>query len=128
MVARFFFWVVRSGALVADQIESFCSDGHLLKKGEGHMIRYFTIGLPMAMALALAGCGQKGETYISYEKGQQVNTIPAPKTAEYALYAGENAAPKVVVKLTKGEKLGFENTRDGKVQAIAGAGYSTVLD
>jgi hypothetical protein len=77
----------------------------------------------------MAGCGgQKGESYIMYERGQQANTIPAPKTADYALYSGTNQTPKVVIKVNKGEKLGFEKGADGKVMAVAGEKYSTVID
>jgi hypothetical protein len=63
-----------------------------------------------------------------YERGQQTNTIPAPKTADYALYTGGNQTPKVVIKVNKGEKLGFEKAADGKVIAVAGDKYSTAID
>jgi hypothetical protein len=63
-----------------------------------------------------------------YERGQQVNTIPAPKTADYALYTGSKETPKVVIRVNKGEKLGFEKTADGKIQAVAGEKYATVID
>jgi hypothetical protein len=93
------------------------------------MIRRIMLSGLACLSMAIAGCaGQQGETYIAYERGQQTNTIPAPKTGEYALYAGGNETPKVVVKLNKGEKLGFEINGDGKPQAVAGAGYSTTLD
>jgi hypothetical protein len=92
------------------------------------MVQRLILGCLTCLTL-VAGCaGQQGETYIAYERGQQTNTIPAPKTGEYALYAGSNDTPKVVVKLSKGEKLGFDLTGEGKPQAVAGAGYSTVLD
>ena len=93
------------------------------------MIRRFLLGGIACLTMAIAGCAaQKGETYIAYERGQQTNTIPAPKTGEYALYAGSSETPRVVVKLNKGERLGFEINGDGKPQAVAGAGYSTTLD
>src|SRR5436190_10329983 len=92
------------------------------------MIQRLMLSCLTCLTLVVAGCAGQGETYIAYERGQQTNTIPAPKTAEYALYAGSNETPKVVVKLSKGEKLGFELTAEGKPQAVAGAGYSTLLD
>jgi len=92
------------------------------------MIRRLMLSCLTCLTLAVAGCAGQGETYIAYERGQQTNTIPAPKTGEYALYAGSNETPKVVVKLNKGEKLGFELTGEGRPQAVAGAGYSTLLD
>ncbi|HEV8292698.1 MAG TPA: hypothetical protein VGP94_12280, partial [Tepidisphaeraceae bacterium] len=69
------------------------------------MVQRLILSCLACLTLAVAGCaGQSGETYIAYERGQQTNTIPAPRTAEYALYAGSNETPKVVVKLNKGEK------------------------
>ncbi len=75
------------------------------------MIQRLMLSCLTCLTLVVAGCAGQGETYIAYERGQQTNTIPAPKTGEYALYAGSNDTPKVVVKLNKGEKLGFDGRR-----------------
>lgn len=75
----------------------------------------------------LAGCGaQKGTTQIKYEKNSEPTTISAPQDGVYALYTASDLTPKVRQKLSKGDRLGFEKTSDGRVRAVAGT-YNMIM-
>ena len=77
--------------------------------------------------LLIAGCGaQKGATQIKYEKSGEPTTIGAPEDGVYALYTASDLTPKVRQKLSKGDRIGFEKTSDGRVRAVAGT-YNQVL-
>ena len=79
------------------------------------------------LVLGFAGCGaQKGTTQIKYEKNSEPTTIGAPQDGNYALYTASDLTPKVRMKLSKGDRIGFEKTADGKVRAVAGT-YSQTL-
>jgi len=83
--------------------------------------------LVILSVLLLAGCGaQKGTTEIKYEKNGDPQTISAPQDGTYALYTASDLTPKVREKLSKGDRIGFEKTSDGKVRAVAGT-YSQTL-
>ena len=75
----------------------------------------------------LGGCGaQKGTTTIKYERSTEPTTMAAPQDGTYALYTASDLTPKVRQKLSKGDRLGFEKTSDGRVRAVAGT-YSQTL-
>jgi len=79
------------------------------------------------LMLAIAGCGaQKGTTQIKYEKNSEPTTISAPQDGVYALYTASDLTPKVRQKLSKGDRVGFEKTSDGRVRAVAGT-YNQIL-
>jgi len=83
--------------------------------------------LTLLLALGLAGCGaQKGTTQIKYEKNSEPTTIAAPQDGVYALYTASDLTPKVRQKLSKGDRIGFEKTADGRVRAVAGT-YNQIL-
>ena len=79
------------------------------------------------LVLGFAGCGaQKGATQIKYEKNGDPQTITAPQDGTYALYTASDLTPKVLQKLSKGDRLGFEKTSDGRIRAVAGT-YNQIL-
>src|SRR6478672_5555902 len=91
------------------------------------MLKSSIYGLVAVLALAIAGCGaQKGTTQIKYEKNGDPQTITAPQDGTYALYTASDLTPKVRQKLSKGDRLGFEKTSDGRVRAVAGT-YNMIL-
>jgi len=91
------------------------------------MLKIPIYGLLAFVVLAVAGCGaQKGTTQIKYEKNGDPQTISAPQDGVYALYTASDLTPKVRQKLSKGDRVGFEKTSDGRVRAVAGT-YSQTL-
>jgi hypothetical protein len=81
----------------------------------------------LVLALGLAGCGaQGGETRIKYERSGEPAMTTAPYDGEYALYTATDTTPKVVQRLRKGDRLGFERGDSGRVRAVAGQ-YNTAL-
>jgi|SRR5215204_2002629 len=84
-------------------------------------------GVLVFLVLSIAGCGsQKGATQIKYEKNSEPATITAPQDGVYALYTASDLTPKVRQKLSKGDRMGFEKTSDGRVRAVAGT-YNMIL-
>ena len=84
-------------------------------------------GVLMLLLVGIAGCGaQKGTTQIKYEKNGDPQTITAPQDGTYALYTASDLTPKVRQKLSKGDRIGFEKTSDGRVRAVAGT-YNMIL-
>ena len=84
-------------------------------------------GVLMLLLVGIAGCGaQKGTTQIKYEKNSDPQTITAPQDGTYALYTASDLTPKVRQKLSKGDRIGFEKTSDGRVRAVAGT-YNMIL-
>ena len=84
-------------------------------------------GVLMLLLVGIAGCGaQKGTTQIKYEKNSEPTTISAPQDGTYALYTASDLTPKVRQKLSKGDRIGFEKTSDGRVRAVAGT-YNMIL-
>src|SRR5437667_683399 len=84
-------------------------------------------GCLVILAFVVGGCGaQKGVTEIKYEKSTEPTTMAAPQDGTYALYTASDLTPKVRQKLSKGDRLGFEKTSDGRVRAVAGT-YSQTL-
>lgn len=82
----------------------------------------------LVLALSAAGCGaQGGETRIKYERSAEPSMTTAPEDGEYALYTASDATPKVVQRLRRGDRLGFERTDAGRVRAVAGQDYAQVL-
>ena len=91
------------------------------------MQKFPLYGLLVLLALTFAGCGaQKGATQIKYEKNSEPTTIAALQDGIYALYTASDLTPNVRQKLSKGDRVGFEKTADGKVRAVAGT-YSMTL-
>jgi len=91
------------------------------------MLKLPIYGVLVLLVLGIAGCGaQKGATQIKYEKSSEPTTIAAPQDGTYALYTASDLTPKVRQKLSKGDRLGFEKTSDGRVRAVAGT-YNQVL-
>jgi hypothetical protein len=70
----------------------------------------------------ITGCVavHRGRTEMKWDKGAtDARVLTALNTGEYGLYSIGDAKPKLVLRLQKGDALGFE--RDGKkVTAIAG--------
>jgi hypothetical protein len=94
---------------------------------EHPMAKISLYGLLVMLAIGIAGCGaQKGTTQIKYEKNSEPATIAAEKDGTYALYTASDLTPKVRQKLSKGDRLGFEKTSDGRVRAVAGT-YNSIL-
>src|SRR5688500_3199815 len=93
------------------------------------MPRFPLYGLLLLLALAFAGCGaQKGSTQIKYEKNSEPTTIAAQDDGVYGLYTASDLTPKVRQKLSKGDRIGFEKTADGRVRAVAGTYSQTLAD
>ena len=91
------------------------------------MLKPTILASVMLCLFLLAGCGaQKGTTQIKYEKNSEPNTITAPQDGVYALYTASDLTPKVRQKLSKGDRLGFEKTSDGRIRAVAGT-YNQML-
>src|SRR5678816_2301862 len=94
---------------------------------ENSMLKIPIYGVLAFLVLAVAGCGaQKGATQIKYEKNGDPQTITATQDGTYALYTASDLTPKVRQKLSKGDRLGFEKTSDGRVRAVAGT-YNQIL-
>src|SRR5688572_27524105 len=75
----------------------------------------------MLVLAAVAGCySPKGETVLKYEKSAGAHTMRAPADGEYALVRGAGEDAPQVVKLKRGELLGFRKYQDGGVSAVAG--------
>jgi hypothetical protein len=91
------------------------------------MVKISMYGVLMLLLVGIAGCGaQKGTTQIKYEKNGDPQTITAPQDGTYALYTASDLTPKVRQKLSKGDRIGFEKTSDGRVRAVAGT-YNQIL-
>jgi len=91
------------------------------------MMKISMYGVLMLLLVGIAGCGaQKGTTQIKYEKNGDPQTITAPQDGTYALYTASDLTPKVRQKLSKGDRIGFEKTSDGRVRAVAGT-YNMIL-
>jgi len=91
------------------------------------MTKISMYGVLMLLLVTIAGCGaQKGTTQIKYEKNGDPQTITAPQDGTYALYTASDLTPKVRQKLSKGDRIGFEKTSDGRVRAVAGT-YNQIL-
>jgi hypothetical protein len=91
------------------------------------MLKCSIYGVLVFLVLGIAGCGaQKGATQIKYEKNSEPTTITALQDGVYALYTASDLTPKVRQKLSKGDRLGFEKTSDGRVRAVAGT-YNQIL-
>src|SRR3954464_6719732 len=102
-------------------------NSHHLSGKDHAMLKSSIYGLVAVLALAIAGCGaQKGQTQIKFEKNGDPQTISAPQDGVYALYTASDLTPKVRQKLSKGDRVGFEKTSDGRVRAVAGT-YSQTL-
>jgi hypothetical protein len=75
----------------------------------------------VAVFAAVGGCySPKGETVLKYDKGGAAHTMRAPEDGEYALIAAASQEKPQVVKLRRGELLGFRKYKDGGVAAVAG--------
>ena len=73
------------------------------------------------MAVA-GGCySSKGETVLKYDKGGAAHMMRAPGDGEYELVRGAGEEKGEVVKLRRGEMLGFKKYQDGGVVGVAGA-------
>lgn len=73
----------------------------------------------LALALVLAGCGsQKGKTVFTAGPDSGTNVGTAPETGTYALYTSMSPNPTLTVKLNQGDKLGFQKTSDGRIEAV----------
>jgi len=91
------------------------------------MVKIPAYGILVLLLLGIAGCrAQKGTTQIKYEKNGDPQTISAEKDGVYALYTASDLTPKVRQRLSKGDRVGFEKTSDGRVRAVAGT-YSQTL-
>lgn len=73
----------------------------------------------VVLALTLAGCGlQKGETMMSWDKGDSpaVKTVTEPGT--YALYDAKSLNPMDRTRLETGDQFGFRNKGGDKKVAV----------
>ena len=73
----------------------------------------------LALALLVAGCGsQKGKTVFTAGANSGTDVGTAPQDGEYMLYTSMSPNPTVTVKLKQGDKLGFQKTSDGRIEAV----------
>jgi len=73
------------------------------------------------LATLVDGCGsQKGKTLFTAGPGSEPVMGTAPDAGTYTLYTAMSPNPTLTVKLAAGDKIGFQKTPDGKIQAIAG--------
>jgi hypothetical protein len=85
------------------------------------MLKRPLTALTVALFLSATGCGlQKGETLVKYERGKSPRMAKALVDGTYALYSSTDATPKVKFYVRKGEEVGFRQSDDGGVIAIAG--------
>ena len=73
----------------------------------------------LGFALLVAGCGsQKGKTVFTAGPNSGTNVGTAPQDGTYLLYTAMSPNPTVTVKLKEGDKLGFQKTSDGRIEAV----------
>lgn len=73
----------------------------------------------LALAGVVAGCGsQKGKTVFTAGPNSGTNVGTAPQDGTYLLYTSMSPNPTVTVKLKQGDKLGFQKTGDGRIEAV----------
>jgi hypothetical protein len=75
----------------------------------------------VAIPLAGAGCGaQPGKTVMTQGGGGEPVMGTAPETGTYSLYTSMSPNPTTTIKLSEGDRLGFQRGADGKLEAVAG--------
>ena len=75
----------------------------------------------IGLFLIAAGCGsQKGKTLFTAGPNSGTVVGTAPTTGTYLLYTSMSENPTLTVNLKQGDKLGFQKSADGKIQAVYG--------
>ncbi|HEY2588488.1 MAG TPA: hypothetical protein VGI81_22295 [Tepidisphaeraceae bacterium] len=73
----------------------------------------------LGLVLFASGCGsQKGKTVFTAGPNSGTNVGTAPQDGTYLLYTAMSPNPTVTVKLKEGDKLGFQKTSDGRIEAV----------
>jgi hypothetical protein len=81
--------------------------------------RILTYAALLALALSVAGCGsQKGKTVFTAGPNSGTNVGTAPQDGTYLLYTSMSPNPTITVNLKQGDKLGFQKTSDGRIEAV----------
>lgn len=75
-----------------------------------------------ALVAAIPGCAAApaGSSIVRYERGAAAYRVKAPQATEYALYAGDDPAPRMTVRLETGAMIGFERDAENRLVAVAG--------
>ena len=86
------------------------------------MFRKFALALTLVLFSLTAGCvaTHRGRTEMKWDKGStDARVLTALHEGEYGLYSIGDVKPKLVLRLRKGDALGFEK-QGNKVIAVAG--------
>ena len=87
------------------------------------------VTLLVAVVTAGGPAIHRGRTEMKWDQGQtDPRVLTALNDGEYALYSIGDAKPKIVLRLRKGDPLGFESGPGGKVIAVAGEHRLTFED
>ena len=85
------------------------------------MKRSFALIPFAAIAMFIVGCGsQSGKTIVTQGANAEPVMGNAPEDGTYKLYTAFSPNPTTTVNLKKDDKLGFQKTSDGQIEAVAG--------
>jgi hypothetical protein len=86
------------------------------------MISFPRLGVAIAAALLLVGCGsQPGKTIVTQGATADPVMQRAPESGTYKLYTSMSPNPTTTVRLNEGDRLGFRRNPDtGQLEGVAG--------
>ena len=75
--------------------------------------------LVLSFTLLLAGCGtQKGKTIFTASPNSGTVVGTAPESGTYTLFTSLSPNPTLTIHLNEGDKLGFQKSADGRIEAV----------